>query len=70
MTDATLVTAGPRPAVRDELRANAAGWDECLDRLAGRQADPSGWKVRFDHYAAEFLSALGPQDGQPPGYKG
>ena len=49
---------------------NAAGWDQCLDRLAGRQPDPGGWRVQFEHYAAEFLSALGPQDGPPPEHKG
>lgn len=48
---------------------NAAGWDQCLDRLAGRLPDPGGWRVQFEHYAAEFLSALGPQDGPPPGHK-
>ena len=49
---------------------NAAGWEQCLARLARRQSpeDP-GWKVSFDKYAAEFTPLLGPQEGPPPGHK-
>lgn len=49
---------------------NAAGWEDCLDRLAGVESDPRTWKRRFDAYAAAFEPALGPQEGPPPGYKG
>jgi len=49
---------------------NAAGWDECLDRLAGVTSAPDAWKQRFDAYAAEFEPQIGPQEGPPPGYKG
>lgn len=48
---------------------NAAGWDECLDRLAG-QSDEHGWQARFEQYAAKFVSVLGSQEGLPSGYKG
>jgi uncharacterized protein YndB with AHSA1/START domain len=52
----------------DELPAsaaarNAAGWDTCLDRLAG--LEPGEWQPRFDAYAAAFEPALGPQEGPP-----
>lgn len=49
---------------------NAAGWETCLDRLAGGGADPTAWKTRFDAYAAAFAPELGPQEGPPAGYKG
>ena len=47
---------------------NAAGWEQCLARLA-RQESPEepSWKVSFDKYAAEFTPLLGPQDGPPRG---
>jgi uncharacterized protein YndB with AHSA1/START domain len=59
----------------DELPAgraarNAAGWDTCLDRLAGVEAGPDAWRPRFEVYAAAFEPTLGPQEGQPAGYKG
>jgi uncharacterized protein YndB with AHSA1/START domain len=52
----------------DELPAgaaarNAAGWDTCLDRLAG--LEPAAWKPRFEAYAAAFAPSLGPQEGPP-----
>lgn len=49
---------------------NAAGWEECLDRL--ERAGASGgfpWKTRFDHYVSAFEPVLGPQDGPPEGVK-
>ena len=46
---------------------NAAGWDVCLDRLAGKAPDDAEWKPRFDHYVAAFKPALGPQEGPPGG---
>jgi uncharacterized protein YndB with AHSA1/START domain len=49
---------------------NAAGWQDCLDLLAGREPEPGAWKQRFDAYAAEFEPVIGPQEGPPPGYKG
>lgn len=66
--------AGTRLVLIDELPAesaarNAAGWDECLDRLAG-QSGERGWQTRFERYAAEFIAVLGPQEGPPTGYKG
>jgi uncharacterized protein YndB with AHSA1/START domain len=45
---------------------NAAGWDVCLERLAGHTGDVE-WKPLFDHYAADFGPVLGPQEGPPPG---
>lgn len=48
---------------------NAAGWDECLDRLAG--VEPAdAWQARFDRYASMFAARLGTQEGPPAGYKG
>ncbi len=59
----------------DELPAgiaarNAAGWEICLDRLAGPAPDADAWRPRFDAYVAAFEPSLGPQEGPPPGYKG
>jgi uncharacterized protein YndB with AHSA1/START domain len=67
--------AGTLMALTDELppriaARNAAGWEQCLARLARQEAseEPS-WKVSFDGYVAEFSPRLGPQDGPPPGHK-
>lgn len=49
---------------------NAAGWEACLDRLAGLHPADDAWKVRFDAYSAAFEPTLGPQQGPPDGYKG
>jgi uncharacterized protein YndB with AHSA1/START domain len=54
----------------DAAARNAAGWDACLDQLAGLAADAGAWKPRFDAYAAEFEPVIGPQSGPPAGYKG
>jgi uncharacterized protein YndB with AHSA1/START domain len=59
----------------DELPANAAarnaaGWDTCLDRLAGLEPSPDAWQSRFQMYSAAFEPAIGPQAGPPAGYKG
>jgi uncharacterized protein YndB with AHSA1/START domain len=64
---------GTKLVLTDELPAahaarNAAGWDTCLDRLAGR--DGEAWQPRFDRYAAAFAPALGPQEGPPSGDQG
>ncbi len=65
---------GTRLVVIDELPGswaarNAAGWDECLDRLAGLEDGP-GWKPRFEAYAAAFEPLVGAQEGPPPDHKG
>lgn len=63
--------SGTRLAVRNGLdkahaARNAAGWDDCLDALAGT---PLGdWRVRFEQYRTEFEPILGPQEGPPPGH--
>jgi uncharacterized protein YndB with AHSA1/START domain len=49
---------------------NAAGWDDCLDRLAGLPGGPDAWKERFAAYSAAFEPQIGPQEGPPAGYKG
>jgi uncharacterized protein YndB with AHSA1/START domain len=61
---------GTRLVLIDELPVgaaarNAAGWDSCLDRLAGLNADPHAWQRRFETYSAAFEPALGPQEGMP-----
>jgi uncharacterized protein YndB with AHSA1/START domain len=59
---------GTRLVLIDELprgaaARNAAGWEQCLDRLAGR--DPDEWQARFDAYAATFEPVIGHQEGPP-----
>jgi uncharacterized protein YndB with AHSA1/START domain len=54
----------------DELPAafaarNAAGWEECLDRLAGRTPAAEGWRPLFEAYTDMFTPALGAQEGPP-----
>jgi uncharacterized protein YndB with AHSA1/START domain len=49
---------------------NAAGWELCLDHLAGLHPGPDRWRERFDTYATAFEPTLGPQEGPPAGYKG
>jgi uncharacterized protein YndB with AHSA1/START domain len=66
---------GTRLVLIDELPAshaarNAAGWDVCLDRLAGLEPAPDAWQPRFAANVAKFEPILGPQDGPPQGYKG
>lgn len=61
---------GTRLVLIDELPAdsaarNAAGWENCLDRLAGLEPASDTWQARFERYAAEFEPALGPQEGRP-----
>jgi uncharacterized protein YndB with AHSA1/START domain len=48
---------------------NAAGWEACLDRLAGR-VDEVPWQERFEHYVATFEPLLGAQEGPPAGHRG
>jgi uncharacterized protein YndB with AHSA1/START domain len=66
---------GTRLVLTDELPAssaarNAAGWDACLDRLAGLDGDPEAWRPRFEAYAAAFEPVIGRQEGPPTGYRG
>ena len=66
---------GSRLVLLDELAPgiaarNAAGWDACLDRLAGRDTAPDAWRPRFERYTAAFEPLVGPQEGPPAGYKG
>lgn len=66
---------GTRLVLIDELPAsaaarNAAGWDACLDRLAGFDPAPDAWRPRFEVYVTAFEPTLGPQEGPPAGYKG
>ena len=66
---------GTRLVLIDELPAsaaarNAAGWDTCLDRLAGLEPDSDAWRPRFEAYAAAFEPELGRQEGPPAEYKG
>ena len=66
---------GTRLVLTDELRAswaarNAAGWEECLDRLAGLSPEPGAWQRHFDAYAAAFAPRIGPQEGPPADFKG
>ena len=61
---------GTRLVLVDELppdaaARNAAGWEQCLDRLGGIEPEPDGWQRRFDLYAASFEPALGPQAPRP-----
>jgi uncharacterized protein YndB with AHSA1/START domain len=66
---------GTRLVLIDQLEAswaarNAAGWDDCLDRLAGLPADPNAWRRRFADYSAAFEPEIGPQEGPPADFKG
>jgi hypothetical protein len=66
---------GTRLVLSDQLRAswaarNAAGWEDCLDLLAGRPAEPGAWPRRFAAYSAAFEPVIGPQEGPPTGPKG
>jgi uncharacterized protein YndB with AHSA1/START domain len=66
---------GTRLVLVDELPAgiaarNAAGWEVCLDRLAGLDPAPDAWRPRFEAYAAAFEPKLGHQEGPPDGYQG
>ncbi len=49
---------------------NAAGWDGCLDRLAGLEPGPDAWRAHFEDYSDAFEPTLGPQEGPPTGYRG
>ena len=49
----------------DAAARNAAGWERCLDRLAGVEPAPDGWQPRFERYAAAFEPTLGAQEARP-----
>jgi uncharacterized protein YndB with AHSA1/START domain len=49
---------------------NAAGWESCLDRLAGVESSSDSWNARFAAHVRSFEPLLGHQDGPPAGYKG
>jgi uncharacterized protein YndB with AHSA1/START domain len=66
---------GTRLVLIDQLEAsaaarNAAGWEDCLDRLGGRPADSGAWRRRFAAYSAAFEPEIGPQEGPPADFKG
>jgi uncharacterized protein YndB with AHSA1/START domain len=66
---------GTRLVLIDELPAdaaarNAAGWEQCLDRLQGLEPASDSWQPRFEHYAAAFEQTLGTQHARPAGYEG
>ena len=67
---------GSRLVLIDELAPataarNAAGWDICLDQLAGnRGGPPERWRDLFDLYTKAFEPSLGKQEGPPTAYKG
>jgi uncharacterized protein YndB with AHSA1/START domain len=65
-------STGTRLVLIDELPAgaaarNAAGWENCLDRLAGLEPAPDAWRSRFEAYSTAFEPILGPQEGKPAG---
>lgn len=67
--------AGTRLVLTDQLQAgwaarNAAGWEDCLDRLAGVPEQQGAWKRRFAAYSAAFEPVIGPQEGPPAEYHG
>jgi uncharacterized protein YndB with AHSA1/START domain len=68
-------SGGTRLVLTDELgrsqaARNAAGWEICLERLAGRSPAGGVWRPLFDHYVASFRPGLGPQEGPPLGFEG
>lgn len=64
---------GTRLVLFDELAPgiaarNAAGWQLCLERLAGHVPTDDAWRALFARYSAAFEPELGPQEGPPPGF--
>lgn len=65
---------GTRLVLEDRLPApwaarNAAGWEECLERLCGVKESGGEWQPRFERYAAAFEPLLGVQEGPPADMK-
>ncbi len=63
--------AGTRLVLSDQLQAswaarNAAGWDDCLDRLAGLPGDPGAWPRRFAAYSARSSRSSARRRARPP----
>jgi hypothetical protein len=48
---------------------NAAGWETCLDRLAGLDPDANAWRSHLETYSAAF-EPIRHRRRPPPGYKG
>lgn len=66
----TEMASGTRLVFTDELDAptaarNAAGWEVCLELLAGRRPAADLWRSRFDRYVEALVPPLGPQEGPP-----
>ena len=64
--------SGTRLVLINELPAsraarNAAGWEDCLDRLMRDGTAHGAWQSRFGAYAAEFEPLIGEQEGPPAG---
>ena len=49
----------------DSAARNAAGWEQCLDRLQGLEPEPDSWQPRFERYAAQFEPVVGAQKRRP-----
>ncbi|HLK42894.1 MAG TPA: SRPBCC domain-containing protein [Thermoleophilia bacterium] len=69
-----MASGGTRLILVDEVAAgvaarNAAGWDLCLDRLAGGSPADDAWRALFARYRTAFEPALGPQEGPPAGFE-
>jgi len=47
----------------------AAGWQLCLERLAGVIPPRDAWRPLFQQYTAAFEPELGPQQGPPAGFE-
>lgn len=70
----SAVNGGTRLVLTDRLppnsaARNAAGWEQCLDRLAGI-AGRYEWQPRFESYTASFEPLVGAQEGPPGSLKG
>jgi uncharacterized protein YndB with AHSA1/START domain len=67
--------SGTRLVLIDELPADsaarkAAGWENCLDRLAGLEPAPDEWQTRYERHTAAFEPVLGPQHPRPVSHTG
>jgi uncharacterized protein YndB with AHSA1/START domain len=49
---------------------NAAGWEGCLDQMAGTSPDPEAWRLRFEAFVAAFEPMIGAQEGPAQGNQG